>query len=136
MIFFGGSSPNASWKRTSRHRAFRKGMSLLRTKSSDNVSTTSAVGQTSDRPGRVNGSHGLVAIVIPSRQKIPAGRLALGLPWLVAQMVKNGKESACNVGDLSSIPGLGKSPGKSPGEGNGHPLQYSCLDNPMDRRAR
>ena len=81
MIFFGGSSPNVSWKRTSRHRAFRKRMSLLRTKSSDNMSTASAVGQTSDRPGRVNGSHGLVAIVIPSRQKIPAGMLALGLPW-------------------------------------------------------
>ena len=36
--------------------------------------------------------------------------------------------SACNVGDLGSIPGLGK----SPGEGNGNPLQYSCLENPMD----
>ena len=40
-----------------------------------------------------------------------------------------GKESACNAGDLSSIPGLGR----SPGEGNGNPLQYSCLENPMDR---
>ena len=39
------------------------------------------------------------------------------------------KESACNVGDLGSIPGLGR----SPGEGNGNPLQYSCLGNPMDR---
>ena len=38
------------------------------------------------------------------------------------------KESACNVGDLGSIPGLGR----SPGEGNGNPLQYSCLENPMD----
>ena len=38
------------------------------------------------------------------------------------------KASACNVGDLGSIPGLGR----SPGEGNGNPLQYSCLDNPMD----
>ena len=43
----------------------------------------------------------------------------------------NGKESACNVGDLSSIPGLGR----SPGEGNGYPLQYSWLENPMDRGA-
>ena len=43
----------------------------------------------------------------------------------------NNKESACNVGDLGSIPGLGR----SPGEGNGYPLQYSCLENPMDRRA-
>ena len=39
-----------------------------------------------------------------------------------------GKESACNVGDLSSIPGLGR----SPGEGKGYPLQYSGLENSMD----
>ena len=38
--------------------------------------------------------------------------------------------SACNVGDLGSIPGSGRSP-----EGNGNPLQYSCLENPMDRGA-
>ena len=42
-----------------------------------------------------------------------------------------GKESACNVGDPSSIPGSGR----SPGEGIGYPLQYSCLENPMDRGA-
>ena len=40
----------------------------------------------------------------------------------------DGKESACNVGDLGSIPGLGR----YPGEGNGNPLQYSCLENPID----
>ena len=40
-----------------------------------------------------------------------------------------GKESACNAGDLGSFPGLGRSLGK----GNGSPLQYSCLENPMDR---
>ena len=45
--------------------------------------------------------------------------------------VSDGKESACSVGDLSSIPGWGR----SPGEGNGNPLQYSCLENPMDRGA-
>ena len=39
-----------------------------------------------------------------------------------------GKKSTCNVGDLGSIPGLGK----SPGEGNGYPLQYFGLENPMD----
>ena len=39
------------------------------------------------------------------------------------------KASACNAGDLGSVPGLGR----SPGEGNGNPLQYSCLENPMDR---
>ena len=38
------------------------------------------------------------------------------------------KESACDVGDLDSIPGLRK----SPGEGSGNPLQYSCLENPKD----
>ena len=41
------------------------------------------------------------------------------------------KASACNAGDPGSIPGLGR----SPGEGNGNPLQYSCLENPMDRGA-
>ena len=38
------------------------------------------------------------------------------------------KASACNVGDPGSNPGSGR----SPGEGNGNPLQYSCLENPMD----
>ena len=42
-----------------------------------------------------------------------------------------GKTSASNVGDLGSIPGLGR----APGEGNGNPLQYYCLENPMDREA-
>ena len=41
------------------------------------------------------------------------------------------KESACNAGDLGLIPGLGR----SPGEGDGYPLQYSCLENSMDRGA-
>ena len=40
----------------------------------------------------------------------------------------DGKESACNAGDLGSIPGLGR----SPGEGNGNPLQDSCLETSMD----
>ena len=43
----------------------------------------------------------------------------------------DGKESACNAGDLGSIPVSGRSPGK----GKGHPLHYSCLGNPMDRGA-
>ena len=43
----------------------------------------------------------------------------------------DGKETACKAGDLGSNPG----PGKSLGEGNGNPLQYSCLENSMDRRA-
>ena len=41
------------------------------------------------------------------------------------------KESACNAGDLGSIPGLGR----SAGGGNGYPLQCSCLGNPMDKEA-
>ena len=47
----------------------------------------------------------------------------LGFPGGLA-----GKESACNVGDLGSIPGLGR----SPGEGKGYLFQYSCLENSMD----
>ena len=43
----------------------------------------------------------------------------------------DGKECTCNVGDLGLIPGVGR----SPGGGNGSPLQYSCLENPMDRGA-
>ena len=43
--------------------------------------------------------------------------------------VSDGKASAYNTGDLGVITGLGS----SPGEGNGNPLQYSCLENPMDR---
>ena len=55
--------------------------------------------------------------------------MILGLPrWL------SGKESACNAGnarDAGSIPGSGR----SPEGGNGNPLQYSCMENPMDRGA-
>ena len=43
----------------------------------------------------------------------------------------DGKESTCNVGDLGSIPVSGR----SPGEGNGYPLQYSCLENPINKGA-
>ena len=50
-----------------------------------------------------------------------------GVPWWLG-----GKESACDAGDEDSIPGWGR----SPGEGNGNPLQYSCLGNPMDRGAK
>ena len=48
------------------------------------------------------------------------------------QVGSGGKESAYDAGDLSSIPGSGR----SPGEGNGNPLQCSCWGNPMDRGAR
>ena len=46
-------------------------------------------------------------------------------------MVKNLTANARDSGDLGSVPGLAR----SPGEGNGNPLQYSCLENPMDRGA-
>ena len=45
-------------------------------------------------------------------------------------MAQDGKESACNARDLGLIPESGRFP-----EGNGYPLQYSCLENSMDRRA-
>ena len=46
-------------------------------------------------------------------------------------MLFRSKASVCNAGDPGLIPGLGR----SPGEGNGNPLQHSCLENPMDRGA-
>ena len=68
--------------------------------------------------------------------------LSLAVRWVVGFIdlpsslwgspgVSDGKESACNVGDPGSIPGLER----SPRGGNGHPLQYSCLENPVDREA-
>ena len=58
------------------------------------------------------------------------------LAWRIVSInlqacVSEGKVSACNVGDLGSIPGSER----SPGEGNGNSLQYSCLENLMDREA-
>ena len=59
-------------------------------------------------------------------QKFSVAHIELGLPrWL------RGKEPTCQAGNMSLIPGLGK----SPGEENGIPLQDSCLGNPMDRGA-
>ena len=49
----------------------------------------------------------------------------------IAVRSSDGKQSAYNAGDLGLIPGSGR----SPGEGNGNPVQYSCLKNPMDRGA-
>ena len=51
--------------------------------------------------------------------------------WLGFPCGSAAKESACNAGDLGSIPGSRR----SPGEENDNPLQYSCLENPMDRDA-
>ena len=64
-----------------------------------------------------------VHLLIPFSQFIYPSSKKLGFPESSA-----GKESACNAGDLGSVPGLGR----SPGEGKGYPLQYSGLENPMD----
>ena len=64
-------------------------------------------------------------------RKIPWRRDRLPPPiFLGFSGVSDGKESACNAGDLSSIPGLGR----SPGGGHGNLLQYSCLENPHGQR--
>ena len=53
------------------------------------------------------------------------------LHWLVTLVVKDPPANAGDIRDLCSIPGLGRSPAR----GHGNPLQYSCLENPTDRRA-
>ena len=63
---------------------------------------------------------------LKKKTKQPCGILDFDFP-----SGSDGKESACNAGDPGSIPGLGR----SPGEGNSNPLQYSCLENPRDRGA-
>ena len=61
-----------------------------------------------------------------SERSYDLGRWTGGIPqWL------SGKESACSAGGVALIPGLGR----SPAGGNGHLLQYSCLEKPMDRGA-
>ena len=61
----------------------------------------------------------------PRRDRLPTP-VFLGFPG-----ISDSKESVCTARVLGSIPGLGR----SPGEGHGNPLQYSCLENPMDRGA-
>ena len=64
--------------------------------------------------------------------KIPWSRDRLPTPvFLGFPGDSDNKESACNAGDLSSIPGLGR----FPGGGHGNPLQYSCLENPHGQRS-
>ena len=73
----------------------------------------------------------VLSSIIDHSHKVEATNLSInrlmGLPCS-----SKGKESACNAEDPGSIPGLGR----SSGEGNGNPLQYSCLENPMDRGAQ
>ena len=61
----------------------------------------------------------------------PSKNIGVGYHFLGFPGGSEVKASACNAGELGSIPGLGG----SLGEGNGNPLQYSCLENPMDRGA-
>ena len=86
-------------------------------------------------------SHGELVNNMPAMQGIPVQFLGLEIPLEKGQSTHSnilglswwlsGKESACNAGDPGSIPGSGR----SPGEGIGNPLQYSCLENSMDRGA-
>ena len=64
--------------------------------------------------------------IFPWRRVRPPTPGFLGFPGGL-----DGKESACSAGDLGSIPGLGR----SPGEGSGSSLQYSCLENPYGQRS-
>jgi len=61
----------------------------------------------------------------------PVSKISPKVNYFFALWWLSGKESACHAGDLGSVPGLGR----SLGEGNGHPLQYSWLGNPIDRGA-
>ena len=73
----------------------------------------------------------LIFFNLPNKKILFWGYL-VSVIWLYPQLGfpggSAGKESACNAGDLGSIPGLGR----SPGEGKGYPLQYSGLENSMD----
>ena len=74
---------------------------------------------------RHNGMHGL-SVSGALLDQTSQGLFISGLSWWVS-----GKEPACNAGDMALIPGSGR----SSREGNGNPLQCSCLENPMDRGA-
>ena len=79
-------------------------------------------------PGKSHGQRSLVGYTpngLKSQTQVST-HTHFGLLWWFS-----GKESACYTGDAGSVPGSGR----SPGEGNGNPLQYSCLGNPMDRGA-
>ena len=83
----------------------------------------------------VGSSHQVTKVLEPqlqhqSFQWIVSVDFPLGMTGLISVFPggSDGKTSAYNTGDLGLIPGLGR----SPGEGNGNPLQYSCLENPMD----
>ena len=68
----------------------------------------------------------MALLAADSLLKVPPCLLPVGVSWWLS-----GKEHACNAGDMGLIPGLQR----SPGGGNGNPLQYSCLEKPMGRGA-
>ena len=78
---------------------------------------------------------------LPACRKPPFNSWVRKIPWRRDRLPtpvslgfpggSDGKESACNAGDLGSVPGLGR----SLGGGNGYPLQYSCLENPHGQRS-
>ena len=72
----------------------------------------------------------LLGLLLPEVTHISPGNLESSLCFIQLSITRDVKvkASACNAGDLGLIPGSGR----SPGEGNGNPLQYSCLENPMD----
>ena len=80
-------------------------------------------------------THPLSALKTRNMRDLSARKLSLVLKNTGSMGMKGfprssvGKQSACDTGDPGSIPGMGR----SPGEGNGNPLQYSCLENPMNR---
>ena len=69
--------------------------------------------------------------IIPLDAHTLMGIWVVSTLWLGFPGGSGGKASACNAGDPGSIPGSGR----SHGEGNGNPLQHSCLENPLDREA-
>ena len=70
---------------------------------------------------------------VPEAKHVPGGSVLVlaGCFVLTFTISSEGEESACSAGDLGSVPALGR----SPGEGNGSPLQYSSLENSIDRGA-
>ena len=89
------------------------------------MSTDSQIKQ---QPGYIFSRSGNVRTVFPFIKK---GCSVIQCVWLPQGFPGDsvGKESVCNTGDPGSIPGWGR----SPREGNGNPLQYSCMENSMDR---
>ena len=80
-------------------------------------------------------SHIVISVVIPGAScgcvSLPLSFFCPVILLFIVLFSSVCKASACNAGDLGSIPGSGR----SPGEGNSNPPQFSCLENPMDRRA-